>query len=62
MRAKEKNEQDTNHMNAMYSIVKGHHQADPKVVETFNRPPYAPVMNFERGEVNRERKTESEEV
>lgn len=62
MRAREKREKDEQRSNAMYSIVKGHHQADPDVVERFERSPYYPVLNFERGEVKRERTTESEEV
>ena len=38
----------------MYSIIKDVHTDDPKVIETFNRPPYAPVLNFDKGEVNRD--------
>lgn len=51
MRAREKREKDVQRNNAMYSIERGFHQADPKVVEAFNRSPYAPVLNFDRGEV-----------
>lgn len=49
MRAAEKHMNDTNHANAMYSIIRSVHNADPKVVEAFERPPYYPVLNFERG-------------
>ena len=52
MRAAEKHMNDTNHANAMYSIIKSVHNTDPKVVETFERPPYYPVLNFERGYSN----------
>ena len=51
MRAREKREKDVQRNNAMYSIERGFHQADPKVVEAFNRSPYAPVLNFDRGVV-----------
>lgn len=62
MRASEKNTLDTNRDRAWGSIFKDVHTNDPKVIETFNRPPYWPVLQIERGEVNRERTTESEEV
>lgn len=55
MRAAEKHEKDTNRVNAMYSIIKNPHQADPDVVERFERSPYYPVLQFERGEVNADR-------
>lgn len=62
MRASEKREEENIRRSAMYSIVKDFHTSDPKVIETFNRPPYWPVLKLERGEEQHERKTESEEV
>ena len=61
MRASEKHEKDTNRTNAMYSIIKGHHQADPDVVERFERPPYAPVLNFDKGVVKHDSSSRWEE-
>ena len=49
MRAREYRMEQQNRVDAMYSIVKGHHQADPEVIERFERPPYWPVLNFSRG-------------
>jgi hypothetical protein len=51
MRASEKHEKDQNRTNAMYSIIKNPHQADPDVVERFERSPYYPVLNFDKGVV-----------
>lgn len=54
MRARELHEENTNRANAMYSIIRDFHTSDPKVIETFNRPPYAPVLNFKKEEAAHE--------
>lgn len=61
MRASENNMEKSNQSRSWGSIIKDVHANDPKVIERFERSPYYPVLNFERGETN-ERKTESEEV
>ena len=53
MRAREYRTEQQNRSDAMYSIIKGHHQADPDVIERFERSPYAPVLNFDKGVVHR---------
>lgn len=50
MRAFERNIEVDNKARAMGSIVLGAHNTDPKVIERFNRPPYWPVLNFDKGE------------
>ena len=63
MRASEKNIRDANQSHAWGFVEDAARKMqDPDVVERFERPPYWPVLNFERGEVKRERTTESEEV
>ena len=52
MRAREKHMNDTNREQALGSIVKDAPHVKPGVVETFERPPYYPVLNFERGYSN----------
>ena len=61
MRAKEKRINDVNREQALGSIVKDAQYVKPSVVEAFNRPPYAPVLNFNKGVVNRESPSRWEE-
>ncbi len=61
MRARESRMEKQNRVDAMYSIIKGFHQDDPDVVERFERSPYAPVLNFDKGVVNRESHSRWEE-
>lgn len=61
MRAQEKRIEEQNRIDAMYSIMKNPHQADPDVIERFERSPYAPVLHFDKGVVNRESSSRWEE-
>lgn len=50
MRARENNMEQSNQSRAWGSIEYEAQYVKPKVVETFNRPPYAPVLNFKKEE------------
>jgi hypothetical protein len=51
MRAQEKRDKDTKRDLALGSIVRFADYVRPGVIETFNRSPYYPVLNFDKGVV-----------
>lgn len=61
MRASEHHIKQSNQSRAWGAIIVDYHTNDPDVTERFERSPYWPVLNFDKGVVDRESRSRWEE-